>query len=274
MDSETQPIIIKKKKGGHGGHHGGAWKVAYADFVTAMMALFIVLWLLNTSENVKKAVAGYFAAPSGKADVSGSGVAGAGEGVSLTKTDMNKLKDKLEDAIRSMPKFDQLKDNLDMTVTGEGLRLELLETEKGMFFETGNASPTVEGNELIAKLAEELGKLPNPIVIEGHTDARPFTSTRGYTNWELSVDRANAARRVMQEHGVRGDQIKQVRGFADQHLRDIANPGDAANRRVTVIVQYPEPPMAKPGADDAKKDEHAPKGEHAPAAAEKPKHGA
>jgi chemotaxis protein MotB len=137
-----------------------------------------------------------------------------------------------------MPQFQDLKDNVAMTVTGEGLRLELLESETGMFFETGNARPTAPANELLAKLAEELGKLHNPIVIEGHTDARPFSRPGSYDNWELAVDRANAARRMMQSMGVRADQIKQIRGYADQHLRMPQDPNNASNRRITVIVQY------------------------------------
>jgi chemotaxis protein MotB len=155
---------------------------------------------------------------------------------------MANLKERLENAIDSLPQFTQLKNNIDMTVTGEGLRLELLETEKGMFFESGNSRPTGAGNELLQTLAEELSRLPNPIVIEGHTDARPFSNGGGYTNWELSVDRANAARRMMQAKGVRADQIKQVRGYADQHLRDPKAPDNAANRRVSVIVQYQQRP--------------------------------
>lgn len=241
MDSDAQPIIIKKKKAAHHGHHGGAWKVAYADFVTAMMALFIVLWLLNTSDNVKQAISGYFATGSGNGKLAGSGLSGEGEGLALGKQDMSQLKEKIEGALKAMPKFDALKNNVEMTVTGEGLRLELLETEKGMFFESGNAVPTGQGSELLEKLAQELGKLKNPIVIEGHTDARPFSSTQHYSNWELSVDRANAARRTLQQFGIRPDQVKQVRGYADQHLRNPADPADAANRRVTVIVQYQAP---------------------------------
>lgn len=248
MDPNTQPIIIRKKKVMHGGHHGGAWKVAYADFVTAMMALFIVLWLLNTSEDVKKSIAGYFSAGSGKGKLAGSGLAGTGEGIAVSKADMTKLKEKIEGAVRSMPRFDALKNNLDMTVTGEGLRLELLESEKGMFFESGNARPTGEGHELLERLAHELGKLNNPIVIEGHTDARPFTRSGEYGNWELSVDRANAARRSMEALGLRPDQVKQVRGYADQNLRDPADPNNPANRRVTVIVRYQPPPEPAPAA--------------------------
>ena len=239
----SPPIVIIKRKKAHGGHHGGAWKVAYADFVTAMMALFIVLWLLSTSDQVKQAISGYFRDPHGQGKMVGSGVAGTGESLALNRQDMGKLKGKLEDAVRSMPKFDRLKNNLEMTVTGEGLRLELLEDEKGTFFQSGNAKPTGEGEELLHRLAEELGKMPNNIVIEGHTDSRPYSGQRDYTNWELSADRANAARRVMQsQSGLRPDQVKQVRGYADQHLRSASGPEDPTNRRVSVIVQYQSPP--------------------------------
>jgi chemotaxis protein MotB len=238
MSITPQPIIIVKKKiAAHGGHHGGAWKVAYADFVTAMMALFIVLWLMTTSDDVKKAVAGYFRDPKGPSQQTGSAVGGTGESLTVSKGQMGSLKEKLEGALRQMPEFDKLKDNVKMTVTGEGLRIELLETEKGMFFETGKQQPSEYGRDLLAELAKELGKLNNPILIEGHTDSRPYNSAT-YSNWELSTDRANQSRRLMQDNGLRGDQVLQVRGFADQQLRDPAHPEDATNRRVSVIVTY------------------------------------
>jgi chemotaxis protein MotB len=242
MAENAPPIIIIKKKGGHAAHHGGAWKVAYADFVTAMMALFIVLWLMNSSEQTKKAIAGYFNDPGGKGTQTGSGLAGSGEGVSLGVDDMNKLKEKLDQAMKQMPNFQKIKDQVEMTVTGEGLRIELLETEHGMFFESGNSQPSGQGREMLAKLAEELGKLQNKVLLEGHTDARPFTKTAGYSNWELSSDRANAARRLMEQHGLGTDQITQVRGYAAQKLRDISDPGAASNRRISLIVQYHNSP--------------------------------
>jgi chemotaxis protein MotB len=234
------PIIVKKKKGGHGGHHGGAWKVAYADFVTAMMALFIVLWLMNSSSRVQKAVGGYFKDPSGVGKMVGTNLAGSGEGVQVTKNDLKDLKDKLESAFKQMPEFDQMKDNVEMLITAEGLRLELLETEKGLFFDSGSPAPSSAGTELLEKLAAELGKLNNRVLIEGHTDSRPFVSDRHYSNWELSADRANAARRVMQENGLRADQVTQVRGFADQRLRKKDAPEDNSNRRITVLIQNQE----------------------------------
>jgi chemotaxis protein MotB len=232
------PIIVIKKKAAHGGHHGGAWKVAYADFVTAMMALFIVLWLLNSSPPVKEAVAGYFKDPSGIGKKAGSNMAGTGENFTVTKDNMDLLKEQLERAIREVPNFDALKNHIDMTVTSEGLRIELTESENGTFFNSGSAK-FVSGNEdLVIKLAQELGKLPNNLAIEGHTDAKPYVKGSNYGNWELSSDRANSARRLMQQNGVRPDQVKQVRGFADQRLRKPDAPLDPSNRRISLIVQY------------------------------------
>jgi chemotaxis protein MotB len=245
MSTTPQPIIIiRKKKAAHGGHHGGAWKVAYADFVTAMMALFIVLWLMTTSDDVKKAVAGYFRDPKGHGQQLGSAMGGTGESLTVSKGQMGDLKQKLEGALGQIPNFDKLKDNVKMTVTGEGLRIELIETEKGMFFESGKQEPSQYGRDLLAELAKELGKLNNPILIEGHTDSRPYNSPT-YSNWELSTDRANQSRRLMQDSGLHGNQVLQVRGYADQQLRDPAHPEDATNRRISVIVLY-GPQMAAP----------------------------
>jgi chemotaxis protein MotB len=237
---QLQPIIIiRRKKAAHGGHHGGAWKVAYADFVTAMMALFIVLWLLSSSEQVQKAVGGYFTDPKGHGKEIGNGLRGTGsESLSIHKDDMKKLKEKLDQAVKDTSSLEKIKDHIVITVTGEGLRIEMLEDDKGMFFESGSPAPTGFGKDLLLTLAQEIGKLPNKITMEGHTDSKPFGVKAGYSNWELSTDRANSARRWMQENGVRDDQVTQVRGFADQSLRDPEHPDAAANRRVTLIIQY------------------------------------
>jgi len=235
---KTRPIIILKKKAGHGGHHGGAWKVAYADFVTAMMSLFIVLWLLSSSKQVQEAVGGYFRDPSGTADKKGSSLAGAAENFILTKDDMPKLKDQLEQKIREMEDFEKLKSHVEMTVTSEGLRIELSESASGTFFDSGSTTLNNDGRELLVTLAQELGKLPNKLSIEGHTDSKPYGGTGAYGNWELSSERANAARRLVQANGVRADQVTQVRGFADQRLRKPEDPLDSANRRISLIVQY------------------------------------
>jgi chemotaxis protein MotB len=237
-EEKIAPIIVIKKRQSHAGHHGGAWKVAYADFVTAMMALFIVLWLLSSSEKVQKAVGGYFNDPSGAGKMMGSAMAGAGESISLTKDDMDKLKERLELALRQLPKFEEMRDQVQITVTGEGLRVEMIETASGMFFESGNANPSENGKQLLVSLARNMGKLPNDIVIEGHTDAKPYSKAGAYTNWELSTDRANSARRYMEENGLRGDQVDEVRGFAAQRLRKPGEPESASNRRISVIVKY------------------------------------
>ncbi len=242
MPENLPPIIIIKKKVAHAGHHGGAWKVAYADFVTAMMALFIVLWLLNSSEQVRIAVSAYFQDPSGTGAHSGSASTGTGETVSVNKDDMTKLKEKLEQALKKSPELEKLKDYVQMSVSGEGLRVEMIESEKGIFFESGNARPSETGRELLVKLTEELKRLPNDLLIEGHTDAKPFSSNGDYSNWELSTDRANAARKLMEADGLPHGRIVQVRGFADQSLRDKAHPESAANRRISVIVRYQDAP--------------------------------
>ena len=244
--STVKPIIIIKKKGGHGGAHGGAWKVAYADFVTAMMALFIVLWLLNTSQKVQEAVGGYFRDPSGTAKLTGSEMPSAEENFVITKDNMEELKEQIEKTIRELPSFDKLKNNIDMTVTNEGLRIELTESATGTFFDSGSAKISGDGADLLIALAAELGKLPNTLAMEGHTDSKQYPGASNYGNWELSSDRANAARRLMTQHGIRQDQVTQVRGFADQRLRKKDAPLDPSNRRISLIVQYLK---KKPGAE-------------------------
>ena len=234
---KTRPIIIIKKKSAHGGHHGGAWKVAYADFVTAMMALFIVLWLLNSSKQVQEAIGGYFKDPTGTSKKVGSNMVGAGENFILTRDNMPKLKDQLQQAMKQMTDFEKLKSHIEMTVTSEGLRIELSESAKGTFFDSGSAKLKGDGNDMLVTLAQELGKLPNKLSIEGHTDSQPYSNPT-YGNWELSSDRANAARRVMQANGIGPNQVTQVRGFADQRLRKPDAPLDPANRRISLIVQY------------------------------------
>jgi chemotaxis protein MotB len=235
---ETAPIIVIKKKKGHGAHHGGAWKVAYADFVTAMMALFIVLWLLNASKQVQEAVGGYFKDPRGTAKRVGSNKNGSDTYVALKKEDMSKLKEELLQSIHHLDPQDKLKNQIEITVTAEGLRIELMESPKGTFFELGSTEPTQALKDLLRVLAGELGKLPNKISIEGHTDSMMYSAKRNYDNWDLSTNRANEARRLMVAEGVREEQISQVRGFADRQPRLPQHPEDPSNRRVSLIVQY------------------------------------
>jgi chemotaxis protein MotB len=235
-EEKKAPTIIRKKVS-HGGHDGGAWKVAYADFVTAMMALFIVLWLMNSKQEVKQAVGGYFKDPTGKGKLLGTNMSGTGRDLNVSKDDMSALKERLKSVIKLIPHFEQMKGNVELTITEEGLRIELLETQKGMFFESGRPEPSPVGKEVLAVLAAEIGGLPNRVLIEGHTDASTYSGSE-YSNWELSSDRANQARRLMVQHGLRVNQVAQVRGYADQDLHNKLSPEDPANRRVSVIVKY------------------------------------
>jgi chemotaxis protein MotB len=234
----AQPIIIVKKKHGRHPHHGGAWKVAYADFVTAMLSLFIVLWLMNASRQVQEAVGGYFKDPRGTSKLVGSNRSGGDVYVPIRKEDMTKLKEDLLESIHHLDPHDKWKQQIEISVTAEGLRIELIEAPNGTFFELGSATPTKALRDLLGALSVELGKLPNKVSVEGHTDSSSYSAKRGYDNWDLSTDRANEARRLMTAKGVRLDQIAQVKGFADQQPREGLTPDDPLNRRVTLIVQY------------------------------------
>ena len=251
--SKGQSVIIVKKKG-HGGHghHGGAWKVAYADFVTAMMAFFLVMWLVGQSPQVKAAVAGYFRDPGVFETTRGSGVLpGGAEGlresgvtpvnapdnVQKAREVLERAAENLRQALQKVPVLKALEDRIEITVTAEGLRIELLENDKNSFFAVGSAQLLPETIELLGVIAKELSTLGNTIALEGHTDSRAYTSPNGYSNWELSTDRANAARRTMETHGLRARQIDAVRGFADTRPRYPDDSLDPRNRRISIVVQ-------------------------------------
>jgi chemotaxis protein MotB len=253
--SKGQPIIIVKKKGGgHHGHHGGAWKVAYADFVTAMMAFFLVMWLVGQSPNVKAAVAGYFRDPGAFETTRGSGILpGGAEGLRETgvtpiskpiPNDVQQAQEVLEraaehlrEALKKVPAFKALEDRVEITITAEGLRIELLETAKNSFFAVGSADLLPETIQILAVISQELGTIGNPVALEGHTDSRAYADAKGYGNWELSTDRANSARRAMVRFGIRPGQINGVRGYADTRLRTPKTPLDERNRRISIVVQ-------------------------------------
>ena len=240
--AKSSPIIVIKKKGRHGGHHGGAWKVAYADFVTAMMALFIVLWLMSQSEQVKKAVAGYFNDPKGTGSMLGTEMSGTGSGKASdeNRQKLEELKKKLEEEIQSKKELQPLAKQIEITITPEGLRIELVEGKDGTFYQSGSPQLSGSGQELMGLLGGELKTLPNDLLIEGHTDATQYSTDANYSNWELSADRANSARRLLQQDGVRSNQVTQVRGYADQFLRVKNNPYDPSNRRVSILVKNQE----------------------------------
>jgi len=248
--ASARPIIVIKKKGGHGGHHGGAWKVAYADFVTAMMSLFIVLWLLNSTPQVKKAIAGYFNDPRGTSKKMGTDMLGSGASVTIDQTNVEKLAESIKKAIIKQKELDKLADQVELRMTDEGLRIELIDGKNGSFFESGSPKLTPDGQKLLDMIASQLKVLPNRLLIEGHTDAKPFGGTRpNYSNWELSSDRANSARQLIQDAGVNENRVAQVRGYAAQSLRVAADPLSPANRRISIVVQFQEAPAGTKGTE-------------------------
>jgi chemotaxis protein MotB len=248
-DTIARPIIVIKKKGGHAGHHGGAWKVAYADFVTAMMSLFIVLWLLNSTPQVKKAIAGYFNDPRGTSKMMGTEMLGSGPSVTIDQTNVAKLAEAIKQAIIKQKELDKLADQVELRMTDEGLRIELIDGKNGSFFESGSPKLTDNGLKLLTLIAGQLKMLPNHLLIEGHTDAKPFGGENGYSNWELSSDRANSARRLLQDDGVKPEQVAQVRGYAAQSLRVPEDPLSASNRRISIVVQFLAAPPGSKGTE-------------------------
>jgi len=241
-DSVYPPAFRRSRRGAER-RRGGAWKVAYADFVTAMMALFIVLWILNGSQKVRQSVQGYFRDPRGYTRKLGAGPANGGEGLRINVPHAGDLKKQIEQALHQMPDYQKLRDNIKLSVTGEGLRIDLLENKQGLFFVTGSPNPTEEGQHLLTTLSAEIGKLPNQVIIEGHSDALPFRKADpvwGYSNWELSADRANAARRWLCANRLRPEQLVEIRGFADRRLLLPEDPTSPHNRRISLVVKFTE----------------------------------
>ncbi len=250
-----EPVVVKKgKKCGHG-HHGGAWKVAYADFVTALMALFIVLWVLAQSEEVRTAVAHYFQNPT-IIGISGSKTFMKGQGPGTGKIDVEQeLKEELNKkdeeqkllrrkgieiigALQSNPELAPILNQIEIKVTNDGLRIELLDN-KSSFFESGSAKLKPKAKKILYLIGKQLSDLNNKIVVEGHTDAKPYPpNNRGYNNFDLSTDRANSARRILEQAGVDDKQIDEVRGYADHRLRDPEHPFSKINRRISILVKY------------------------------------
>lgn len=249
-DEQNTPIIVVKKKNGHSGHHGGAWKVAYADFVTAMMALFIVLWIVGQSKAVKHSISAYFKDPGVFTSGRYGGILPEEQKalplppapivVDIRAVEMELLKseaEKITKTIAQTPEFSKFKDKITVTVTDEGMRIDLVEASEGLFFDIGKAQLKPETVKLLHVLASaHLSKLKNGIIIEGYTDARSYVSSSVYSNWELSTERANSARKVLEESGLRNNQILEVRGFADRRLKLPDKPLDFSNRRVCILL--------------------------------------
>lgn len=276
MPENKKPIIIKKIKKGGGGHHGGAWKVAYADFVTAMMAFFLLMWLLNmVSEEKKIALSKYFNEfnlfeQGGKTFLSGEG-----GGSPLTEAAKpSKYPTNLEEGEDTPPQFEHTSSNADMEmealkaveikkekfkeeltkviekklkdlenqiiieVVDKGVRIQLVDQERGSsIFERGSIYLTDTAKRALMVITESLNEMPNNLAIEGHTDSHIYSGSK-YTNWELSTDRASSARRTMEEFGLNPKRIMQVAGYADTQLLIKNNPTDAKNRRISILVAF------------------------------------
>lgn len=286
-DGRTPVLIIRKRaRAGHGERpHGGAWKVAYADFVTAMMAFFMVMWLINQNEDVKRAVGGYFRDPLGTLEVSGSraqqGADGvldagsapmAGQAALLEVPLMQPLRgaerqrhererrERLESAERDVRRrlaeiegFERIAHLVEVSLVEEGLRIELMESEHGAFFALGSASLTPIGRQVVEAVGQSLRGRTGPIVVEGHTDSLAY-APGGYSNWDLSTDRANAARRVLEAVGLPADRVAEIRGYAAGRPRYPDRPEDPRNRRVSVLLRdaaLPPDPGAASGQEAA-----------------------
>jgi chemotaxis protein MotB len=247
---KAQPIVIvKKARHAKHGHHGGAWKVAYADFVTAMMAFFLVMWLINTSPQVRSNLASYFRDPGLFERTSGGGaMPGASLGamagnaqvppVAAAKAALDETAEHIREALESLPSFQMVKDRIEIQVTVEGLRIEMLDMGDRSFFEIGSAELRPEMIDVLRVITDNVRSLPNYIAIEGHTDARPYGPGREYTNWELSSDRANAARRVMEASGLDSRRLDAMHAYGSSKLRYPDQPLDARNRRIAIVLRY------------------------------------
>ncbi len=248
-------IVRKKKKVGHA-HHGGSWKVAYADFVTAMMAFFMVMWILGMDENLRQAIEGYFSNPigfkkgySGGASPLSSGSSPASirrEAVEVATREMQSRRFgqvalALRERFDSIAAVGALTARVEVVITAEGLRIELIEDARGeTFFPFGSAEMKPVGRLALHEIAKELRALENPVIIEGHTDAAPYRRI-DYTNWELSSDRANAARRILIQEGLPSYRITEVTGLADRKLKYPDDPLSPSNRRISIRLPFANP---------------------------------
>ncbi|MCC7410156.1 MAG: flagellar motor protein MotB [Gammaproteobacteria bacterium] len=286
MHDPAQPIIVKKiKKGGHA-HHGGAWKVAFADFVTAMMAFFLLLWLLgNTTDEQRRGISDYFNDPTIVENTSGASNAaidmgggmnipsGAGENpdelfqaqgevfdagkqsfddepseaelaeqaAEADRLRLEQLKDELEAAIAASEQLAQFKDQILLDITSEGLRVQIVDKENRPMFDLGSSRLKDYTRDILREVVQVIDAVPNRISISGHTDQTPFAATRdGYSNWELSADRANAARREFVAAGLPEDKLGRIVGLASSVLYDKSDPFSPANRRISIIVMNRE----------------------------------
>lgn len=244
MADKSKTIIIKRVKKGHGEHHGGSWKVAYADFVTAMMAFFLLLWLISMVDPVKRAsLANYFRnfnlfQQSGQSFMEGSESIQKEVKTTVSEsiggeTRAEDLKDKIKQAIEN--KLQSLKDNIYVDTVEGGVRIQIVDTEGVPMFASGSAVPNEKAKEILRVIADNIKNDPYKVAVEGHTDASPFKSGQR-TNWELSTERASAARRELENNGMDTERVARVVGYADTDLLNKENPKDARNRRISLIM--------------------------------------
>jgi len=271
---KLQPIIVKRIKRAAHGAHGGAWKIAYADFVTAMMAFFLLMWLLgSTTEGDKKGIADFFNSPLKVAMMGGSGSGDSshvikGGGTDLTRQGgqvkngdtenhrkkinlqafkaaqrkseaerLERLKDKVDAALAGNTKLAAMKSQIRLDMTADGLRIQIVDENQRPMFASGSQVVQPYMRELLRLIGEVLSEVPNHLTLEGHTDAQPFPAgERGYSNWELSADRANASRRELIVGGLPDDRVLRVQGLASSSLFDKDDPLSPVNRRISIIV--------------------------------------
>jgi chemotaxis protein MotB len=263
---DDQPIIVIKKNKGHGGHHGGAWKVAFADFMTAMMAFFLVMWILGLSQPVRKSIQNYFNDPLGAArsHAGGTNIFSQGRNDLRSKPKINPSTDKIlrqeadkqrfeaikvavQRDVEQNPELKELQKFIDIVETPDGLRIELMDGKEPTFFKTGRDELQPRAKRLLSIIGKTLHKVKNGLIIEGHTDARPYAGgLKGYSNYDLSSDRANAALKEL-AGSVRPKQIISVTGYADSHLRNLNDPNHFSNRRISILVGHVDagPPPTK-----------------------------
>ncbi|NUF27934.1 chemotaxis protein MotB [Gilliamella bombicola] len=267
MKDKSVRIIIKKKSGHGGGHHGGSWKIAYADFMTAMMALFLVMWLISTSTPQElKGIAEYFRTPlilgqNGGKNISDSEspIPGGGDDVSqqigeeknsvsnslhneLEKQQLEKIQlietaKKIFEMFEIDPRLKKLAPNLIVELTQMGLRIQILASDDKPMFDVGSTTIDPDMQEILHALAPILNSLPNKITLSGHTDERQYTTgDRGYSNWELSADRANASRRELIVGGLDSNKIIRIIALADTVSLNNPNYSKDANRRISILI--------------------------------------
>jgi chemotaxis protein MotB len=270
MAEDTKPIIVKKIRKGDHGRHSGAWKIAYADFVTAMMAFFLLMWLLgSTTKEEKQAIADYFQNPSPIAGPGGASTSmiklGGGKDVTysegdtkrgsnpedkveatkpevgqITETDKERLlqlKKELEEAIEASQALKPFKDQLLLEITKEGLRIQIVDKENRPMFASGSSTLQPYAAQILREIGQVINQVPNRISLSGHTDATPYSGTSlSYSNWELSADRANASRRALTSGGMSEQKMARVVGLSSAVLFDKANPYNPINRRISIIV--------------------------------------